>query len=123
MEVTIKELERVEEKLDLLLALHDIDLVSAGLKACYTIKDIARIEGVSEASLYEGGKYRYLLPFFGESEYEGTARWKVKTFIKWREIPVDVRKGMAVEMLTHRKDAYTRMVDEFMGDHKEAKHA
>ena len=57
------------------------------------IKDIARMERVSVPYLYAKG--RYLLPRFGVSAYdEGTVRWDLDEYLKWREIPQEKRLEM-----------------------------
>ena len=66
------------------------------------VKDIARIEGVSESSINE--KERYLLPRFGESGYPtGVRRWDVDEYLAWRQKPVKERYRAFLEYNENRR--------------------
>lgn len=80
------------ELLDLVTRMDNIEtmvmqLLKSTGKSVVTIKDIAEMEGVPANSLRAGGENRYLLPFFGASEYpsERQAKWKIETYLMWRE--------------------------------------
>ncbi len=66
-------------------------LVSGKLKGTVSVMDIAEFEGVSRGFLY--GKGAYLLPRYGKSGYpdKADARWNTEEYLKWREIPAEVR--------------------------------
>lgn len=67
-------------------------MVTGKLKGTVSIMDIAEFEGVSRGFLY--GKGAYLLPRYGKSGYpdKADARWNTEEYLKWREIPAEVRK-------------------------------
>lgn len=86
------------ELLDLVTRMDNIEtmvmqLLKSTGKSVVTIKDIAEMEGVSVTSLYENGVNRYLLPNYGVSEYPDgqQAKWKIETYLQWREIPPEER--------------------------------
>ncbi len=73
-----------------LKVLVELALGRIGAPRTVKVKDIARIEGISESSLNE--RERYLLPRFGESGYPtGVRRWDVDEYLAWRQKPVDER--------------------------------
>lgn len=72
-----------------------------------TVADICKIEHVSKTQI--STKEAYLLPNFGISEYpEGTKRWNLSTYLKWREIPASKRKDMYVDYLEAQRRAYVQ---------------
>lgn len=66
------------------------------------IKDIARMENVSETLIR--GRCRYLLPRFGVSAYEdGSARWPLDEYLEWRKIDPKERKWMWMDLSPKEK--------------------
>ena len=55
------------------------------------VSDICKIENVSRSQIM--GKQAYLLPYNGKSQYpDGSARWDLDVYFKWRSIPIEKRK-------------------------------
>lgn len=84
---TSSDIEALNRRLDDITKL----LVSGKLKGTVSVMDIAEFEGVSRGFLY--GKGAYLLPRYGKSGYpdKADARWNTEEYLKWREIPAEVR--------------------------------
>ena len=88
MELDIPEISALVSQVnDLKIMFSQLLAVSKNGKGTVNVKDIARIEGVSESQLRLGGSERYLLPRFGESAYPtGTCRWNIEEYLDWRGI-------------------------------------
>lgn len=95
---TFEDFERLEKKINDLTTLVTLFAQSVGSTKVVNVADICKFESVSKAQIWN--KEKYLLPNFGVSEYpEGTTRWNLTTYLKWREIPVKTRKDMYVDYL------------------------
>lgn len=113
MDLRIPEVERLEKKVDRLETILSDLVVTAGYRATVTIKDVARIEGVSISQLRPGGRQRYLLPRFGDSGYPtGTCRWDLTEYLDWRkqdpyEREMAYRRHLEAEMKRRRSKCST----------------
>ncbi len=73
-------------------------------KQCITlsVKDIAKIEGLSPSYLY--GKGAFYLPRYGVSAYpdKGITRWDYDEYLEWRQIPAETRERTFKEIHKRR---------------------
>ncbi|MFA7087283.1 MAG: hypothetical protein WC145_11510 [Aliarcobacter sp.] len=100
---TLEDIERIEKKVDALTAMLTAYGMNTGAPQVVAIKEICRIEHVSYTQITE--KERYLLPRFGESAYpEGTKRWPMDEYLRWREVPVAKRGEMFRQHLLAERD-------------------
>lgn len=88
--VDFKDYAELKGEVEDMKALLKVMLMRIGAPSTVKVKDIARIEGVSESSINE--KERYLLPRFGVSGYPtGVRRWDLDEYLAWRSKPVEER--------------------------------
>ena len=101
LEIASKEdFQRLENKLDEFLV--ELKLFNNRLliPKVVTTKDICIMEGISKTKVC---KEKYYLPRFGESAYEGIAKWDLSEYLEWRKRPNEERKREYQEM-TFRKN-------------------
>lgn len=65
-----------------------------------TVKDICILEGISKSTACI---HKYYLPRFGESPYEGHARWDWDEYIEWHNRPIEERKK-EYQAMTQKKN-------------------
>ena len=67
-------------------------------------EDFQRLENKLDEFLVDKVcKEKYYLPRFGESAYEGIAKWDLSEYLEWRKRPIEERKREYQEM-TFRKN-------------------
>ena len=62
------------------------------------------MEGISKTKVC---KEKYYLPRFGQSAYDGVAKWDLSEYLEWRKRPIEERKREYQEM-TFRKNQRSR---------------
>lgn len=98
---TLEEWQEINQKVDNLTVLVKALLLRTSTPSVLKVADIMKLENVSRSQIL--GKEAYLLPNFGVSEYpDGTKRWAVDTYLKWRQIPLEKRKRMYSEWLQRK---------------------
>ena len=100
VEVASKEdFKNLENKVDDLLL--EIRILNSKLSPpkVVTVKDICRMEGISKS---KACTEKYYLPRFGESAYEGHARWDIEEYQEWRKIPLEERRQRFQEYAFHK---------------------
>lgn len=105
LEIASKEdFQRLESKLDEFLV--ELKLFNSRLliPKVVTTKDICRMEGISKTKVC---KEKYYLPRFGQSAYDGIAKWDLSEYLEWRKRPIEERKREYQEM-TFRKNQRSR---------------
>ena len=99
---TAEDYQALRDEIAEMRSLMELIANSVGAAKIVRIMDIARMEGVSRAQI--SGREAYLLPNFGVSEFpDGTKRWNIETYMKWRKIPVDQRKRMFSKWLDENR--------------------
>ena len=100
-EIASKEdFQRLESKLDEFLV--ELKLLNTRLPIpkVVSIQDICKLENISKTTAC---REKYYLPRFGESAYDGVAKWDIDEYLEWRKRPVEERKREYQEM-TFRKN-------------------
>lgn len=76
--------EMDDHKLDRIERMVEFMLTHPVRSVVVSVSDIAQMEKVSASCLRKGGKYRYLLPRFGQSAYpHGVIRWTMEEYLSW----------------------------------------
>lgn len=100
-EIASKEdFKKLENKVDDLL--QEIRILNTKLLSpkVVTVKDICRVEGISKST---ASIEKFYLPRFGQSAYDGRAKWDLSEYLEWRKRPIEERKREYQEM-TFRKN-------------------
>ena len=95
-EIASKEdFKKLEDKVDDLL--QEIRILNTKLHSpkVVTVKDICMVEGISKS---KASIDKFYLPRFGQSAYEGAAKWDISEYLEWRKRPLEERRREYQEM-------------------------
>lgn len=102
MQVKIDEIDELKSEIKTLTSVVLLLAQNAGCKKTVSVSDIAKMEGISIASLR--GKCRHYLPDFGVSQYpDGVDRWDIEKYLSWRSMDINQRKRAYSEQLKRKE--------------------